>query len=450
MQPVIDTTADVGGLAVALASAGVRTVIRYYNNRNTPVHPNKCLTARELGELLAAGLSVAIVFEQRGGANGHIEDLTQAMGRRDGARAMALAASLGQPAGSAIYFAVDADFVRTAELVQIEDYFKAVRDALGGRYRCGCYGSGLVGRRLTQAGLVDLVWLSGSTGWSGTKQALTDGSWALFQKDLDQASPVGGFDHDGNVVNPAQADFGQFDATGVQVTPRGMGAAALLRVAARSGLNLRTGPGESFRVMQTLPQGALVRGLSQDGGWVAVDLEGDGVRDGYMFAGLLEAASGGLPLDPGPHPHPLDVARQEMAVGVREYPGDKQNPRIVMYHATTEGGVAPDETAWCSSFVNYCVEQAGLVGTNSKWARSWHDAGWGRDVTATPMEGDIVVWRRHGAGDEGGHVAFFLDQADGAIRVLGGNQSNSVCIRTFPVHGLVAPYQYDLLSIRRA
>ena len=183
-----------------------------------------------------------------------------------------------------------------------------------------------------------------------------------------------------------------------------------------------------------------------------VDVQGDGDVDGYMHAGFLEAVSGGLPLELPTGRRPIDVARAELDLDVREIAGSTHNPRIVMYHKTTSGGAASDETAWCSSFVNYCVEQAGLRGTDSKWAMSWHDARWGEDVTAAPMDGDIVVFRRRSGSARGpvvgGHVGFFLSQTDDAVRLLGGNQGNRISIASFPKDGMMT-FHYRLLSIRR-
>ena len=113
------------------------------------------------------------------------------------------------------------------------------------------------------------------------------------------------------------------------------------------------------------------------------------------------------------------------------------------------GGAAHDETAWCSSFVNYCVGKTGLRGTDSKAARSWHDQHWGRDVTSAPGEGDIVVFSRHSPIDEGGHVGFFIADEDDQIRVLGGNQGNRISIRLFPKDGSLGSTRYKPLSIRR-
>ena len=69
---------------------------------------------------------------------------------------------------------------------------------------------------------------------------------------------------------------------------------------------------------------------------------------------------------------PYAIAQEELLIGVTEDPQPgHDNPRIRLYHGTTSGGAMPDEVAWCSSFVNFCVEQAGLSGTDSKAARSW-------------------------------------------------------------------------------
>jgi uncharacterized protein (TIGR02594 family) len=451
MHEIIDVPSDIGEFADQLADAGVKTVIRYYNHRNSSHLPSKALTQRELDKLFHAGLSVAVVFQQRGGAGGNLTDLSATTGDRDAVRALELAAALHQPDGSAIYFGVDHDYFRASELAQIKAYFQAARARIDGRYRVGVYGSGTVGTTLKRAGTVDLIWLAAARGWSGTRQALESGDWTLDQRFLELRSEIGGFIYDGNVFNPAAANFGQFGPGGGVDSPAGQGVAMLYEVIARSGLNLRPIPDTESRVIQSLPLGTVVRGLARTGEWIKADLNGDGLADGYLFLAFLRPVSGGLPLPPpAGSRRPMDIARAELALDVREVAGAQNNPRITMYHASTSGGAAPDETAWCSSFANYCVEQAGLNGTNSKWARSWHDSRWGSEVTNAPQEGDIVVWRRHSQNVEGGHVAFFVDADADSIRVLGGNQGNRVSITRFPRNGQSGSFRYDLLSIRRS
>ncbi len=113
----------------------------------------------------------------------------------------------------------------------------------------------------------------------------------------------------------------------------------------------------------------------------------------------------------------MPIARGEL--GVAEILGDASNPRIEEYlHSTTLPNVFADtnETPWCSGFVNWCVEKAGVAGTDSAVARSWLN--WGKKTTA-PVEGCIAVFKR----DAGkGHVGFFISQTATKVKLLGGNQ----------------------------
>jgi hypothetical protein len=59
------------------------------------------------------------------------------------------------------------------------------------------------------------------------------------------------------------------------------------RVNARSGLRLRSGPGTNFDTIELLPLGRLVFVGKRQGDWVEVDLQGDGVIDGFAFASYL-------------------------------------------------------------------------------------------------------------------------------------------------------------------
>lgn len=60
-------------------------------------------------------------------------------------------------------------------------------------------------------------------------------------------------------------------------------------VVARSGLRLRSGPGDQFERILVVPYGDQVYVLSEGEGtpWVLVDLEGDGKADGYMHSSFL-------------------------------------------------------------------------------------------------------------------------------------------------------------------
>lgn len=125
----------------------------------------------------------------------------------------------------------------------------------------------------------------------------------------------------------------------------------------------------------------------------------------------------------------MHVALEELRRGVREVAGERDNPRIIAYHATT-AGLRSDEEAWCSSFVNWCIQQSGMTGTGRANARSWN--GWGRQVMA-PQYGDIVVLWRESPQSWRGHVGFFLAFRDQRkVLLLGGNQGNAVSIAAYP------------------
>jgi len=122
-----------------------------------------------------------------------------------------------------------------------------------------------------------------------------------------------------------------------------------------------------------------------------------------------------------------DIAFRE--IGIKEIKGNEHNARILEYHKATSLGAGTDEIAWCSSFINWCVKQAGLKGTNSAAARSWIK--WGKEIE-TPVKGCIVVLRR-GNNPTQGHVGLYLCEESGTnkIRLLGGNQSDCVNIQFY-------------------
>lgn len=123
------------------------------------------------------------------------------------------------------------------------------------------------------------------------------------------------------------------------------------------------------------------------------------------------------------------MSTAETQKGVRENAG--MNDTIASYHKST-GLNAGEDTAWCSSFVNWTMEQNGIKGTNSASAKSW--ANWGVDAGG-PVKGAVVVFDR---GGPYGHVGFVESvNPDGSINVLGGNQSNSVKVSRFSTGSVI-------------
>lgn len=126
---------------------------------------------------------------------------------------------------------------------------------------------------------------------------------------------------------------------------------------------------------------------------------------------------------------------EELASGVEEIPGRDHNARILEYHQTTGLGASDDETPWCASFVNWCLDQVGVAGTGSARARSFES--WGREAPEWIPFGAIVVLWRGSPDARTGHVGFLLDRDASGLMILGGNQGNRVCIDRYPATRLV-------------
>lgn len=119
-------------------------------------------------------------------------------------------------------------------------------------------------------------------------------------------------------------------------------------------------------------------------------------------------------------------------LGVHEAPGDANTARILEYQRTTASGRAwllRDSVPWCSSFVNWCVAQLGLVGTGDAAARSW--LRWGQQCALE--EAWIVVFSRPPK-PWAGHVAIPVRglHTPQMLTVVGGNQRNRVCVAQYP------------------
>jgi len=188
-------------------------------------------------------------------------------------------------------------------------------------------------------------------------------------------------------------------------------------------LNVRDTPGLHGKVLGALNKGQAVNFLGTSGDQIWHKIQASGLQ-GWSHHKYLQTSVAA----PTPSTYPwFGIAERE--IGVKEVVGSGDNPRIVEYLRSTNldaPSASQDETPWCSAFVNWCVEASGYAGTDSAWARSWLN--WGKKTTA-PKVGTIVVFSR---GTSSGHVAFFVSRTASQIKVLGGNQSNSVCIQNYP------------------
>lgn len=136
--------------AAGIAAAGYAFAARYLVPAG---YAWKRLTRAEAEAISDAGLRIISVYETTanrpagGTANGHT----------DGKSAYQEAVAIGQPAGTAIYFAVDYD-AQPKDYDAIEAYLRAATAELGTSYKTGVYGSYAVVEEMYKRGAADHYW----------------------------------------------------------------------------------------------------------------------------------------------------------------------------------------------------------------------------------------------------------------------------------------------------
>lgn len=133
--------------AAAFARDGYRFVCRYLVPASW-----KALTRAEAETISAAGLRIVSVFETKAdrALGGY------ASGTADGKTALSVAKAVGQPEGSAIYFAVDFD-ASASQMPKVIDYIRGCAEAAQG-YAAGVYGSASVVEAVQAAGVCNRYW----------------------------------------------------------------------------------------------------------------------------------------------------------------------------------------------------------------------------------------------------------------------------------------------------
>ncbi len=122
---------------------------------------------------------------------------------------------------------------------------------------------------------------------------------------------------------------------------------------------------------------------------------------------------------------------QRLVGEIKERPGASDDPFIRWCHGSTTMGESPDEVPWCSSFVNRLAWFLRLPRSKSAAARSWLDVGVSVTLEQAQPGFDVVVFTRGGS-PTAGHVAVFAGLEGNMVRVVGGNQGNTVSLASFP------------------
>lgn len=195
---LIDTNRNVTAALPRLKAAGVTSICRYLSCLN-PGNA-KVIKSAEAHEIAAAGMKLWLVYEIGGHPSG------AAIGKRDGEWALNYAPTVGAPPGAAIYYTVDFD-AGPSDMPGIIEAFRAFHAAVIPTYRVGCYASGYVCKQMKALGLSEFSWLTDSTGFRGTREAIAAGDY-----DIRQALPheVGGIDTDPDTLRIANGDIGDF------------------------------------------------------------------------------------------------------------------------------------------------------------------------------------------------------------------------------------------------
>ncbi len=231
----IDLPTDASDVLNELKDSRVDFVARYYRD---PTSRWPALSPSEAQRLSSLGLKIVAVWESHSRDPGYF---SYSSGYNDAMTAYRQARAVAQPAGSAIYFAIDFD-ARSQALAVVDQYFRGIAagfaTASGGKaeYKVGVYGSGAVCDAVKRAGLAQYSWLSNSIAWAGV---LGYDGWNIrqgrrlaelsFNHDSDEArDEYGGFrlaDHDlavprdsvarSDVIAPRAPQEGQWLTTAI-------------------------------------------------------------------------------------------------------------------------------------------------------------------------------------------------------------------------------------------
>lgn len=135
----------------------------------------------------------------------------------------------------------------------------------------------------------------------------------------------------------------------------------------------------------------------------------------------------------------------EKFIGTKEVPGSVANPQVLAMLKLDMSWPQDDSVPWCSAFVNYVCWFLGVERSRSLRARSWLNVGLPVSLEEAVRGFDVVILKRGSGVQPGpevieapGHVGFFAaNPGNGWIRMLGGNQSDSVNISSYPVERIL-------------
>lgn len=131
--------------------------------------------------------------------------------------------------------------------------------------------------------------------------------------------------------------------------------------------------------------------------------------------------------------------RAQRFIGIRELSGDKNHPLIVWWLSLCDLKEQPDETPWCSAFMNGMAWDCEKPRTRSAAARSWLELGRVKTLEEAEAVDDVVILKTTAEGPGAdvtrgapGHVGLFARIEGERVWLLGGNQDDEVRLSSFP------------------
>lgn len=326
---LIDTASNTGPYLAKLKSKGVRVIARYYARKYQSYLPHKRLAYNKVGKISEAaaiinnGLSILSVYQYRSnlrkkfvsGVDGSGGPVREA--ELDAKAALAQAKIVKQPKDTAIYFGVDFNLVETdtKAIKAVLKYFKKLNELVAGKYKIGVYGNGFAQRLLREKGLVQLSWISASVAFTETDEFYNSGNWTVFQNQIDRywfgnSKCPSGLGLDTNLANPKSPDIGawgngykpdirtteifnsrKFSTTTAYV--RTSGATASPKIAKKRCRLLSAK--WKWLPDNFIPYARNGRVIVSTDQWLKVDLDDDGVFDGYTRRSLLTGSLEKMP-----------------------------------------------------------------------------------------------------------------------------------------------------------
>lgn len=454
-----------------LKNQGVSTIIRYYASSKL----SKTISGEEANILSSDGFNILPVFQDR---NRKPSDFGGAKGRESASRAAEFAREIGQPKGTTILFAADADFSSSEIDHDILPYFEEINRLIGSDYRIGAYGSGLLLKTLLDEDLIEVPWISMSRGFRGTKEFFYSTQWALRQIPPDLKYEHTDISYDRNFLKWSPEDIGVFKlgatathvsvpsqpvmpsgipGTGVQPASGGTSASAAPTANAfitTNAVNFRAAPDGAIIRELTVCDPVTALATISPTGWIPVQI---GTQQGYVFGRYLRS----------PLASPIEALLRNLVDEWIRFKKGQANERTDPYYKFVgemwasiglnyDGrSLYPDgrEVPWSAAFISYVVRKSGAAYAKFRFDASHstfsHDAiqgkvlgrtdrpFWGyRRSDAKPELGDIIH-RNRGSNNftydyTENHSSFeshsdaVVEVTSHVVRVIGGNVGDTV------------------------